>query len=191
MEALKLEENYTYADYEKWELKQGERYELIDGIPYMMAAPSTWHQAISGEIFVQLYNFLKGKPCRVFHAPFDVRLFGKGKMDRTVVQPDILVVCDSKKIDKKGCNGAPDFIIEIVSPSNGKMDMQTKLLKYKQAGVREYWIVDPENKAVQTFVLENGKYVVSDAADKGVIPVSILDGCEIDMAEAFGQMTDN
>jgi len=185
MEALKLDENRTYADYEKWELKDGERYELIDGVPYMMAAPSTRHQTVGGELFRQIANFLKGKPCRVFHAPFDVRLFGKGNMERTVVQPDVLVVCDSKKIDKKGCNGAPDFIIEIVSPSSGKMDMEIKLQKYRQAGVREYWIVDPESRAVMTFVLENGKYTAGDTDGKKMLPVAVLDGCEIDMDEAF------
>ena len=151
MEALKLEEYYTYADYCTW--NDSERWELIEGVPYMMSpAPSPIHQGISREIAGQLYNFLKGNPCKLFAAPFDVRL-NADKADDTVVQPDLLVICDSSKIDDKGCAGAPDLVIEILSPSTIRLDRIIKFRLYQKAGVREYWIVDPETQSIQTCTL--------------------------------------
>jgi segregation and condensation protein B len=141
--AVRKQEYYTYADYLTWDDKV--RYELIDGMPYMMASPSQKHQEISGELFRQLGNFLLGKPCKPFHAPFDVRL-NANKSDDTVVQPDLLVVCDHSKLDGKSVNGAPDFIIEILSPSTMSYDLIIKLNKYMRSGVREYWVVDPESR---------------------------------------------
>ena len=149
--ALKLDKGYTYADYCSWE--DGERWELIGGEAYAMApSPSEGHQGISGRIFGQLYMYLRGKPCKVYAAPFDVRLNADGA-DDTVVQPDILVVCDKSKLEGgKGVTGAPDFIIEILSPSSLRHDLITKFKLYQRSGVREYWIVDPESKIIKTHV---------------------------------------
>ena len=177
------DKRYTYADYESWD--DGNRYELIDGVAYMMSAPSTAHQSILMELSRQLANFLKGKPCRVFTAPYDVCLSGLGDDDDTVVQPDILVVCVEAKIDKKRCNGAPDFVIEILSPSTIKHDLFTKLMRYQKAGVHEYWIVDPDEKAVKVHVLENGRYVINSYESNYAIAVTVLDGCSIVLSEVF------
>ena len=152
--ALPREERYTYADYLEWDEK--ERVELIDGAPLMMAPPSRKHQEISGEIYRQLANFLRGKGCRVYAAPFGVRLFeraedGPEDVD-TVVEPDITVVCDRDKLDDQGCKGAPDLIVEILSPSTQRRDRLTKLNLYQRAGVREYWIVNPEDRTVQVML---------------------------------------
>jgi len=174
---------YTYADYASWD--DDIRYELIDGIPYVMFAPSTAHQSILMDLSRQFAGFLKGKPCRVFAAPYDVCLSGLGDEDDTVVQPDILVVCDESKIDDKRCNGAPDMTIEILSPSTSKRDLLTKLIKYQNAGVREYWIVDPDEEAVKVHILENGLYVISSYESTETVAVSVLDGCKIALPEVF------
>jgi len=176
-------ERYTYADYEKWD--DDIRYELIDGKAYMMSAPSVEHQRIITKLLRQLANFLDGKPCEVFVSPFDVCLYGKGDNDDTVVQPDILVVCDASKLDKKRLNGTPDMAIEIISPTTSRHDRITKLSRYQRAGVREYWIVDPDYKDVAVHILENGKYVINTYEDTETISVTILDGCEIVLPEIF------
>jgi Uma2 family endonuclease len=184
MEAVKKQERYTYADYLTWD--DSVRYELIDGVPYMMAAPTVEHQRVSSELHGQLWSFLKGKSCRPFTSPIDVRLnFKKG--DDVVVQPDLLVVCDHSKIDKNSINGAPDFIIEILSPSTASYDLITKLNRYMKAGVREYWVVDPENKAVQVFIFKDGSNVeINDYyADSESVPVSVLEGCTINLTAIF------
>jgi len=184
MEALRKDYRYTYLDYASWET--GERYELIDGIPYMMSpAPSIRHQSVSRELFLIIGNFLEGNPCQVFHAPIDVCLFAEGDNDDTVVQPDIIVVCDRLKLDGKRCNGAPDIIIEILSPSSAVHDRVIKFKKYQQAGVREYWIIDPAEKSVFVHILENGKYVTSAYSDTDTVPVHMLYGCEIDLQKVF------
>jgi Uma2 family endonuclease len=120
----------------------------------------------------------------VYNAPFDVRL-NADSFDDIVVQPDILVVCDESKLDAGNVKGAPDMIIEILSSSNRRHDTVTKLRLYRQAGVREYWIVDPVIKTVQAYILENGKYIVSGYSDGDIIPVHVLDGCEINAADIF------
>jgi len=176
-------ERYTYADYASWD--DDNRYELIDGEVFMMSAPSVEHQGISGELFRQIANYLVGKKCRVFAAPFDVCLSGKGDEDDTVVQPDILVICDKTKLDKQKCNGAPDMIIEVLSPSSTKHDKLIKFNKYKQAGVREYWIADPVDKSVVVHILENGRYFIGAYEGEGSIPVHVLEGCEIDLSGVF------
>jgi Uma2 family endonuclease len=110
---------FTYADYKAWELEEGERFELIDGIAYAMAAPNDAHQAIGGEIFRQIANYLRGKPCKVRQAPYDVRLFyAEDDSDDTVARPDISVICGEEKRGPEGCRGAPDLVVEILSPSN-------------------------------------------------------------------------
>ena len=182
----KYDENkrLTYADYESWDDEN--RYELIDGVAYMMAAPTLEHQSILGELYRQLANYLKGKSCRVFLAPCDVCLTGLGDEDDTVVQPDIIIVCDESKIvEKKRCNGAPDMTIEILSPSSSRRDLFIKLKKYKDAGVREYWIVDPDTKAVNVHILENGHYVIKSYENNDIITVSILDDCVITLSDVF------
>ena len=172
---------YTYSDYCSW--NDGERWELIDGVAYGMSpAPMRKHQKISMALSNQLYNFLKGKPCEVYHAPFDVRLKMDGKND-TVVQPDIVVVCDKSKLDEKGCNGAPDLVIEILSPSSLHMDRLLKLEKYRESGVREYWIVDTEALGVEAYILDNGRYYLNTYIDEA--PVEVLPGCMIDLKEVF------
>jgi Uma2 family endonuclease len=176
--------HYTYADYLEWD--ENLRAEIIDGEVNMLATPTSDHQAVSMELSIQLGNFLKGKPCKVYAAPFSVRLFPKeDASDDLVLEPDIAVICDASKIDKRGCNGAPDFIIEILSPSSLKYDRLVKFRKYQQAGVREYWIVDPETKLVQVNILDNGWYRTSVYDDTEKAPVSVLAGCEINLAEVF------
>jgi len=169
-------DRFTYADYREWDLKTGERYELIRGEAFAMAGPNARHQAISGEIFFQLYGYLRGKPCRAFSAPFDVRLFyEEGEDDDTVVQPDIMVVCDGDKIGPEGIRGAPDLAIEILSPSNTAIEMAEKLCLYQDAGVREYWVVDPKNNKVTVHRFRPGEistrtYRASDTVPVGIFP---------------------
>jgi Uma2 family endonuclease len=176
------EEYYTYEDYLSW--PDYPRYELIDGVPYMLAAPTPEHQRILGELHVQFHAFLKGKTCQVFLSPFDVRL-KENPFNDTIVQPDLLVVCDKNKITKKGCEGAPDLVIEIESPSSGKMDKMIKFNRYLQAGVREYWIVDPDAQIVQVHLLHDGKYITSPYGSKDTIPVHVLSECKIDLSDVF------
>jgi Uma2 family endonuclease len=184
MELKETAEKYLFSDYESWD--DDNRYELIDGKVYLMSpAPSIEHQAISGEVFSQLRNFLRGKPCMAFMAPVDVCLNGKGDGDDTIVQPDVLVLCDKSKLDKKRVNGAPDMVVEILSPSSASRDSILKMNKYLNAGVREYWIVDPESKKVYTNLLSNGKYILEVYTETDTVPVGILEGCQIDMKEAF------
>jgi Uma2 family endonuclease len=178
------EQYYTYADW--LEFDEGVRAEIIDGVFYAMAPPSTVHQDIHRELFLQLGGFLKGKPCKVYSAPFGVRLFPKDDLsDDTVVEPDIVVVCDKSKIDKQGCNGAPDLIIEILSPSNIRHDRIIKFQKYLAAGVREYWVVDPDNKGVEVHILQDGGYRTIVYDETAEAPVSVLPGCVIKFSEAF------
>lgn len=180
--------DFTFADYLTWD--ENERIELIEGKPVMQAAPSSGHQAISGELFYQIRSHLEGKKCRVFAAPFAVRLFEKREdfpeAVRTVVEPDLSVICDLSKIDKRGCAGAPDLIIEILSPSNAGYDMIVKLNQYLKAGVKEYWVVDPVGKNVQTFLLENGRYQVQEAYHQhDIARVNVLQGCLIELSKVF------
>lgn len=147
---------FTYKEYCSW--PNDERWELIDGAAYDMSpAPSSRHQSISSILHNSLFNFLKNKPCKTFAAPFDVMLpeFPMGNENEidTIVQPDISVICDSSKIIEKGCLGAPDLIIEILSPSTSKKDLNEKFQLYEKHGVKEYWIVDPGNKYIRVFQL--------------------------------------
>jgi len=183
---LKQEEYYTYADLLQWD--EDFRAELHDGEVVMMPPPLTVHQGILTELVVQIGNYLKGKKGRMFAAPFGVRLFPqKDRSDNTVFEPDIVVICDQEKLDKHGCNGPPDFVIEIISPSTAKYDRVYKLRKYEKAGVREYWIVDPETKSVQVFTLENGRFLASGYDETEKAPVSVFEGCEIDLQAVFAE----
>lgn len=165
---MKVEEpdyagSYTYADYMKWTVP--DMMELIRGKIYKMSpAPRAVHQVVTGEVYRQIANYLKRKKCQVFIAPFDVRLpvSPKKKADKditTVVQPDVCVVCDASKIDERGCLGAPDWIIEVLSPRTSAKDLSIKFDVYEEAGVREYWIVHPNEQTLMVYILnENGKY---------------------------------
>jgi len=179
---------YTYKDYLKWD--DDIRCELIDGYPYMMSAPTIRHQRLLGRMYVQFFEFLKGKKCEVFLAPFDVRLYA-GAFDLadeavdTVVQPDLIIICDEARLDKTGCKGAPDMAVEILSPSSTDKDKMIKYWKYLKAGVREYWIVDPDNNRLMVHLLEEDYQVIHtyNAGDRA--PVNILPGCTIDLREVF------
>jgi Uma2 family endonuclease len=150
MEAARTDERYyTYADYAGWDT--AERYELIDGVPYLMSpAPSPDHQKIVLKLGAIFNAFLEDGPCEVFIAPVDVRL-NAGSEDDTVLQPDILIVCDDSKIGDRSINGAPDVVVEVLSPSSEKYDSGAKLDKYLEAGVRECWIINPEAHTVRIY----------------------------------------
>ncbi len=171
MDALRQEEIYTIDDI--YALPDGERAELIDGKIYYMAPPNTKHQMIVSELHYQIKDYIKhnnGK-CTVIPAPFAVFL---NENNKNYVEPDISVICDKNKITDKGCNGAPDWIIEIVSPSSKSIDYLTKLFKYRTAGVREYWIVDPIKQRVTVYFFE--KELVEEYSFGTDIPVGIYDG---------------
>ena len=176
-EDLNLSGTYTYADYLKWEFD--ERLELIRGKVFRMSpGPNTFHQQVVGVVYNSLYNFLKHKSCRVFVAPFDVRFFRRLKDDReieTVLQPDICVICDPAKIDELGGIGAPDIVIEILSPGNNKKELKIKYEVYEEAGVLEYWIFHPVEKTFLRYTLDgNRKFQLSHfltLGDEVITPV--------------------
>lgn len=185
-------QRWTYADYLTW--PDDERWEIINGVAYTMSpAPGRRHQELSVELGRQFANHLKGKPCKLFSAPFDVRLAERpGLTDdkvETVVQPDLLVVCDSSRLDERGCNGAPDLIIEITSPSTGKNDLTTKFNLYQNHGVKEYWIVHPAEQTVLVFKLQkNGEYARADMyASPDTIHVPLLDDLVIELKDVFAE----
>jgi Uma2 family endonuclease len=188
--------HYTYADYKKWELSGNERYELIYGKAYpvrhdtihAMAGPSAYHQSILMELAKQIAVYLTGKPYKVYPAPFDVRLFyAEDESDDTVVQPDISVICDEKKRGKEGCRGAPDLVIEILSPSNSAIEMEQKFHLYREAGVREYWVVDPEHKNIYSYLFGGGVINTRVFGHEGKAPVEILGGLEIQLEPVFSE----
>lgn len=185
----KQEQLYSYADYLTWD--ECERWELLEGVPYMQATPLRIHQEISGELYRQFANFLKGKPCKVYHAPFCVRLDIKNNDNdiKNVVEPDITIVCDSSKLDDKGCMGSPDMIIEILSPSSARKDRLIKFNKYEKAGVKEYWIVEPNEKLVSVFIVQSsGIYGRPEIyTEEHKIKVSIFTNLEIDLGIVFGE----
>jgi Uma2 family endonuclease len=166
---LDLNKTYTYADYLNWQFQ--ERVELIKGcIKKMSPAPSRKHQQVSSNIHGIFHNTLKGKSCHLFHAPFDVRLPIPNKTkDTTVVQPDICIICDESKLDDKGCNGAPDLIVEIISAGNAKHDADTKFKLYEEAGVKEYWMVYPEEKNIFLYYLSHQLYIGTKPFTEGEI----------------------
>ena len=163
LDQLDLSKRYSYADYFRWKFQ--ERVELIKGFIYKMSpAPSPKHQSVSGSLFLQLGAFFKGKQCKLFAAPFDVRLPDSKKQNDdevvyTVIQPDICVICDHEKIDNRGCVGAPDLVIEILSPGNTKKEMGVKFDLYEENGVKEYWMVEPSEKVIYVYVLKNDKFI--------------------------------
>lgn len=188
--SLPEEKKYSYADLLTWE--GNARYELIEGVPMMMSPPLRQHQEIVGELFAQLYAYLKGKRCKVYPSPFAVRLFEQNEdfpedVD-TLVEPDITVVCNSDKLDTYGCKGAPDLAIEVLSPSNRKHDKLIKLNLYQRAGVKEYWIVDPDKKLVLVHTLDGGQYPSPEVyTAKDTVPVGVLEDCSIDLTPVFSE----
>ncbi|MDE7339774.1 MAG: Uma2 family endonuclease [Lachnospiraceae bacterium] len=171
MDALRKEEIYTIEDI--YALPEGQRAELIDGRIYYMAPPNTRHQRLVSELHYQIKDYIKRNHgiCDVFLAPFAVFL---NKNDKNYVEPDISVICDKDKITEKGCQGAPDWIIEIVSASSRKMDYYTKLFKYRTAEVREYWVVDSDKNTVTVYDFENENMEEYSFGED--VPVGIYEG---------------
>lgn len=192
IEDLDFDKTYSYAEYLTWKFK--ERVELLKGKLFKMSpSPNRFHQEFSGNLFFEFKKYLRRKPCKVFTAPFDVRLPKTSNADDrqilTVVQPDITVICDLKKLDRKGCLGAPDLVVEILSPATSERDAKDKFELYEQVGVREYWIVHPEEQTLLIFTLQkDGKYTGSrlfTRSDK--VKVGIFEDLIIDMSEVFEQ----
>jgi len=184
--------NYSYADYLTWQME--EVVELIQGKIFKKAAaaPKRIHQRISIKLAAKLYYFLEGKPCQVYDAPFDVRFPKASKADHQihdVVQPDICVICDREKLDDRGCLGAPDLIVEILSPSNSKTELKHKFKLYESNGVREYWIIHAETQDLLIYSLTNGKYVPSLILTSGdVVESNVIVGFKLDLEEFFGDI---
>jgi len=185
---LDPEGRYTYADYLLWQFQ--ERVELIKGRIFKMSpAPNLTHQRASQSLnFILMGHFRKHR-CQVFVAPFDVRLHVKDKKGRnsTVVQPDLCVICDESKLDEQGCNGAPDWVIEILSPGNSRFEMLEKFRVYEEAGVREYWVVNPAERIVLQYVInESGQYSgLAPAGEEDQLHPHIFPGLVIDLKEVF------
>ena len=179
----------TYLDYLNW--PDDEKWEIIKGEPYAISpAPSTEHQTILGELFFQFRSYLKDRTCQVFVAPFDVRIPQQNEDDKdikSVVQPDISIICDRNKIDSKGCKGAPDLIVEIVSSSTFRKDVKDKFFLYESSGVKEYWLVYPNEKTVMIYKLgDSGKYGRPEVySDEESVKVGIFEGLDIDLKDIF------
>ena len=180
---------YSYADYLTWQFE--EVVELIRGKIFKKAAaaPRRLHQKVSGELSYRLTGFLKGQKCQVYAAPFDVR-FPKGSKEdhkiHDVVQPDICVICNPEKLDDRGCLGAPDLIVEILSPGNSKTELKHKYSLYESHGVREYWIIHPENQDLLIYTLVDGKYITTGLQTSGdVVESAVIKGFTLDLEEFF------
>ncbi len=188
---LDLNKTYTYADYMTWKFQ--ERVELFLGkVVKMSPAPNMRHQEVATVLTVKFFNFLEGKKCKVFSAPFDVRLpLPKDKQTpdkiNTVVQPDITVVCDLNKLDEQGCKGAPDLVVEVLSPGNTKKEMRDKLRIYQNAGIPAYWLIDPEHEFILLYHLDKkGMYNSSlPYVEEDIIESQALKGFKLDVEEVF------
>jgi len=194
-QAQRKQERYTYADYCRWD--DGQRWELIDGAAYLMApAPTALHQIVAFQIAHQVETALKGKPCTVLLSPIDLRLPRAreklGERDDaidTVVQPDLLVVCDPAKIDARGVKGAPDWVVEVLSPATASHDHIVKRQIYERAGVPEYWLVHPVDRVLTIYRLENGRYGIPDIRElAGATPIGPLPGIEIVWADILARL---
>ena len=179
---------YTFADYLTW--PENERWEVIDGVPYMQSAPTWQHQAISRELLTQFNNYLKDNPCQVFASPFDLRLPETNEKDEEttfVVQPDIIVVCDKKGLKGTGYYGTPTLVIEITSPSTARSDKVWKFNKYEKVGVQEYWIVEPDGKFISVYtLLPNNRYGRQETyTESDLIKVSVFPDLTIDLKPIF------
>jgi len=179
---------YTYTDYLSWRFQ--ERVELIRGrLMPMSPSPNTLHQGISRELSLPLFTFFKRSDCQAFSAPFDVRLpvSLKANETTTVVQPDLCVICDASKLDERGCNGAPDLVIEILSPGNTKREMREKYQVYEEAGVREYWLVHPLDREVRVYVRNTAGIFegLAPVIEDDVLVSSIFPALTIDLKNVF------
>ena len=187
--AKKDDRVYRYGDYRTW--SDDERWELIDGVAYdMTPAPGRIHQRMLVELTLQFGDFLRDKPCELYVAPFDVMLPVGDEVDddvETVVQPDLLIVCDKSKSTERGIRGAPDLVVEILSPSTAKKDLREKLRAYERAGVREYWVIQPTDHTLMVFRLdERGQYGRPEIFGVGdQAPVGVLDALTIDLQRVF------
>ena len=182
----KKQGEYTLDDY--YALPDDKRAELIDGVIYDMTAPLVIHQCIIGEIFTQLKNYVRQNrgSCIPMMSPIDVRL---DRDDKTMVQPDVLVLCNREQIDLRRLEGAPDFIVEVLSPSTKKKDALIKFHKYADAGVREYWMVDPDKKRIMAYRFLNDDFCPSIYSFADKVPVAVFDGnCQIDFAEIYEEI---
>jgi len=192
--ALLNKQHYRYGDYRTW--PDDARHELIDGEAYLMApAPDLPHQDIAGEVFRQVANALIGKPCRAFIAPVDVRLPRANETDDeidTVVQPDVFVVCEPGKLDRRGVRGAPDWILEVLSPSTASHDQIKKRLLYERHGVKEYWLLHPVDKVLTIYRLEQGGYGKPDLFElKGQSTIATLDNLPVAWDELAARLPDD
>lgn len=184
--------DYSYADYLTWEFE--EMVEIIKGKVFKSAAvaPRRIHQKLSGNVFNKLHNYLNRKSCEVYDAPFDVRLPVKSKKNEdifTVVQPDICVICDKSKLDEYGCIGAPDLIVEILSPGNNKKELQNKYEVYEESGVKEYWIIQPYELTLLIYTLMDGKYIPSKLFTVGdIVESKCIMGFKLDLNEVFSDL---
>jgi len=181
--ALEKDKHYTYKDYLTW--PDDVRCEIIDGEVFMMTpAPLLTHQDVVGEIFFQAKQALRGKTCRALVAPLDVRLPRHGEADEAtdvVVQPDVLVVCDPNKLDRRGVRGAPDWVVEVLSPASASRDQIEKRRIYERHGVLEYWLVHPTDRILTVYRLQNGEYGKPDIFKlEGRTPVAVIPGLDID-----------
>jgi len=182
---------YTYADYLKWNFE--ERLELFRGKIFLLSAPNTKHQEIVTNLTALFHNFLKQKKCKVYPAPFDVRLPAKDKKRdnevTTVVQPDLCIICDESKIDDRGCCGAPDLVVEILSPGNTKKEVRIKHELYEEAGVKEYWLVYPAEESIAVFILDDqGKYGGAKIYASGErIESGAVKGLIVDLNDVFSK----
>lgn len=186
--AQEKDDQYTYGDYLQWD--DGKRWELIDGKAVAMTpAPSRLHQEIVMELGRQFANYLLGRTCKVYTSPFDVRLPLEGESaeeTKNVVQPDLVLVCDPRKLDEKGCQGAPDLVIEILSPETAKDDLSVKLRLYEQAGIGEYWIIHPMEGTLLAFHLKQGEYGKPKVyAYPDRVPVKALPEFTLDLSTVF------
>ncbi len=196
-EALDLEKLYSYADYLTWEFE--ERLEIIKGKIFMMSpAPFRRHQRVSGNLYGYLFQALQGNSCQLYDAPFDVRLPSpsKNKVSKlsnesiyTVVQPDLCIICDPSKLDERGCIGAPDLIVEILSPSTRKKDLLLKKSLYEETGVLEYWIIYPNENHLEAYILgETGRYELKGIyGDNETLETSHPKGLLINLHDVFAE----
>lgn len=190
--AERLDERFTYGQYYQWD--DGERWELIDGVPYNMTPASLRrHQRILLKVSLIIGNFLEGKLCQVYFAPFDVRLPDFAEQDDdevpTVVQRDLVVICDEKKLDDRGCRGAPDLVVEILSPCTSRKDLTIKFDLYERVAVREYWVIHPAEESLMIFALgDDGRYGRPQRYGRGDMATScVLEGLEMNLEEVFGE----
>ncbi|WP_018931954.1 Uma2 family endonuclease [Gracilibacillus lacisalsi] len=192
MTLLRKDRTYTYADYLSW--SEEERMEIIDGVPYLQITPSRLHQEILSELHRQIANYLVGKKCKVYPAPFHVVLNleqenQKEEDSQNVFEPDITIVCDSTKLDDRGCIGSPDLVMEIISTSTARKDKIEKFNKYEQGGVKEFWLVEPQEKIVSVFMLQdNHRFGRPELfTDEDQVTISIFKGLTIDLKMVFSE----